>query len=126
MIAVVIRKTHDRIHVGDIHPLRIGSQRIERDAERRIQAGGEDLHLLGLAVGGDSAEHLDVAAIGFSQEEIAVGSGADDARIVQPGRILLDLETFGRLRPRILGTGDNLGPGCGRFRRIRCGKILRP
>src|SRR5580693_801982 len=102
-IAVVIRKTHNRIHVRYVHPLRIGSQRIEGDAERSIQAGGEDLHLLRLAVGSDSTKYFDVATIGFSQKEIAVGSGADDPRIVQAGRILLHLETLRSLWPRVLG-----------------------
>jgi len=99
-IAVVIRKTHHRIHVGYVDPLWIGSQRIEGDAERSIQAGGEDLHLLRLALGGDSAEDLNVAAIGFSQEEIAVGSSADDPRIVQAVAYCSTLKPLGPLATR--------------------------
>ena len=118
----VIRKTYHRVHVGDIHPLRI-CPRIERDAKGSVQSGGENLHLLGLTRFGDSTEHLNVAGGGFSQEDIAVRSNADDARIVQPGRIKLHLETLRSFRPDIRRPRYNFWPGGGRLRGIGRGKI---
>ena len=124
-IAVVIRETHYRVHVGDVHPLRIYF-RIERDAKGRIQSRGEDFHPSGLALFGDSAQHLDVAAVGFSQEKIAVGSGPDDARIVQPGRIQLHFEALRSSRPGIRRPPYNFGSGGGRLGGIGRRKVCDP
>src|SRR5271169_3782966 len=82
-VAIVVWKTHDRIHVGHIDPLRVGSERIEGHAERNIQSASKDLHLLWLALCGQSPEHLDVARTGLGEKDVAVGSNPHQPWIVQ-------------------------------------------
>src|ERR1700680_5316519 len=91
-IAAVIWKTPHRINAPHIHPLRTGSERIERDAERNIESAGEDLHLLGLALRSHPTEHLDIAGAGLSEKDVAIGSNPHQARITQSRRIQLNLE----------------------------------
>src|SRR5581483_533617 len=86
-IAVVIRKAHNGIHVRHVDPLRIWSGWIECNAKRSVQAGNENIYLFGLAIRGDSAEDLDIAAIGFSKEDIAIGGGPHETRVVEACRI---------------------------------------
>jgi len=60
--------------------------------------------------GGDAAKHREFAVTGgFGDEQIAVGSPADDAGIGQTRGEELDFESRGRLGPDIGGTGDDLG-----------------
>ena len=105
----VIGKTHNRIHVADVHPLRIRPERIERDAERRVQAAGENLHLLWLAVRGDAAENFDPARAGFREKDVSVGSDTHQAGIGQAGGEDLDLEALGHAELGIRWAGDDFG-----------------
>ena len=53
-------------------------------------------------------KHSDVARLGLGHEKIAIGSGANDPRIVEPGRVLLHFEAFRNLRPCAFRTRHNL------------------
>ena len=106
-IPIPIREAHHRVRVANIDPLRIRPRRIEVDAKRLIKAGGKNLRLLGLAVGGDSAKDANVARLAFGDEKIAIGRGADQAGIVESGRVLLHFEAGRNLRPRVLRTRHN-------------------
>jgi hypothetical protein len=48
-----------------------------------------------------------LSEIAFRDEEIAVGGSADFAREIEAGRIEIDLETGGRLRPGVGRAGDD-------------------
>src|SRR5258707_13923902 len=72
-VAVVMRKPDHRIFVGHIHPLRIGSERIEGDAEGSLQPGRKNLYLLRLTLGRHAAKNLDVSCAGFGEKQVAVG-----------------------------------------------------
>src|SRR5438552_15252613 len=125
-ITVVVGKAYDRVHIGDVDPLGIGSGRIERNTKRRIQSRREDLHLLGPAIRSDSAKNLNVAAVGFSQENVTIGSGPHQARIAESSRIQLYVETCGRLWPSILGPRDHRWTATDRLCVERRGKISEP
>ena len=79
----------------------------------RFETGGENLRLLGLALGGDSAEDANVARFAFGDEKIAIGRGADQAWIIESGRVLLHFEARKNLRPRVLRARHD-------FRTIAC------
>ena len=108
-IAVVVGEAHNFIGVADVNPLRVGTKRIKGDAERLMEVGGKDRDLLRFAIGIDAAEDLDFAGGAFSEEEIAVGGEADEARVIEIGGVELDLKTFGRDGPRIRGSGNDVG-----------------
>ena len=65
--------------------------------------------LLRLAVRVDAAEDLDLAGFAFGEEEVAVGRGAHEARIVEAGGVELDLEALGRDGPGVGGAGNHVG-----------------
>src|SRR4029077_8380033 len=84
-VAILVGNTDDGVCVADVNPLRIVSRRIESDAIR----AGYSVHVYrgfaGLAIRGDSAEHLDFAAAAFRQENIAVGGGAKQSWVIESG-----------------------------------------
>src|ERR1700675_118643 len=82
-IAVLIRKARDGVGVANVDPLRIGSRRVEIDAKWAIQAGDENFRLLGLALGGDSAENAEVAGAAVCNEKIAIGLGPTQGGLIQ-------------------------------------------
>ncbi len=92
-----------------VDPLRIGAARVEGDSEGQIQAGGEHRNLLRFAVLVAAAEDFDLAQVGFGDEEVAVGGGADLARLVEIGGVHFDLESGGCLRPGVGGTRNQAG-----------------
>ena len=108
-IAVLVGEAHHRVRVADIDPLWIRAWGIEIDAEGLVQAAGEHRHLFGLAIAGHSSEYPDVAGFRLGHENIAIGSGANDPRIVQPGRVLLHFEARRDLRPCAFRTRHDLG-----------------
>src|SRR5207245_7518009 len=59
-VAALVRKAHDRIRVADVEPQRIRPGGNERDAVRLPQPAGVHRHLFRLAIGGASAEYLDL------------------------------------------------------------------
>src|SRR5258707_8423517 len=56
-VAIAIRKTHHRIRVADVYPLRIRTRWIKRNPKRLLQAGGKDLSLLRFAIFGYSTKY---------------------------------------------------------------------
>ncbi len=84
-VAVVVGEAHDFIGVADVNPLGVGAEGIESDAEGLVEIGGEDGDLFWLAVCIDAAKDFDFAAGAFREEEIAVGSEADEARVIEAG-----------------------------------------
>jgi len=81
-IAVAIRKADDGIGVANINPLRVGTGRIEGDAERTEQAGGEyACRFRSFAV---RAQYADTTGSAFGGEDIAVWRHPDKARMVEP------------------------------------------
>ena len=82
-IAVAVGKAQHRIGVADIDELRIGSGRIEGDAERRVETRGEDRHYARLGAVAAGAQHADAARLALGDENVAVGRDADEARLFQ-------------------------------------------
>ena len=122
-VAIVIRKAQHGVRVANVDVLRVRPRRIERDAVGLLQASGEDRDLLRLTVGGDAAKNLDVAIMTLSDEEVAVRRGENHAWLLHVGRVELDLEAGGRLRPRILRAVHDVravGRGLGG---VRCRQI---
>jgi hypothetical protein len=100
-VAVLVRETDDRVGVADVDVLRVRAAGIEGDAEGQHQALGKDRNLLWLAVGGDAAKDPDYAGSALGQKDVAVGSGAQLARVVETRGVQLDLEARGRLGPGV-------------------------
>ena len=118
----LIGKAHDRVGLGDIDVARVRPRRIEGDAERAVEAGGEDVATsrLGRAVGG--AEDADAPGAALGDENVAVRRDAHDARLVETRGEQADGEARRRLRhgaggprddPRRIG-GRARAPGAGR------------
>src|SRR5580704_14522737 len=79
-VPIFVRNADDGVCVSDVDPLGIVSRRVKGDAVRLVEAFHKDGGLPGFAIGCDATEDLDFAAAAFSQEKIAVGGGADQAR----------------------------------------------
>ena len=84
-VAVLVGEADDRVGVGDVDVRRVRARRVEGDAERLVEARGEDLGQLGLAVAVGVAEDLDPAGLALGDEDVAVGGGHDDAGVGQAG-----------------------------------------
>src|SRR5580692_5030417 len=123
-IAVAIGKAHNRIRIANIDPLGIRSGRIKTDTEWTVKSRSESLRLRGLAVGTNSAEDQNVVGVAFGDEEIAVGRGANQSRLIKPGRIKLNFEARKNLWPRVLWTRHQLRAIAGRRRSERLGQIF--
>ena len=106
-VPVVIREADNLIGVAYVEILRIGSKRVERDPERLMQASGENRHLLRMPLRIHAAEDANLAGLAFGQEDVAVGRGAQLARVVQTGGVKLHLEALGSLGPRVLRARDH-------------------
>jgi hypothetical protein len=63
--------------------------RIERNAIRPRQSGGKNTGLLRFSVSGNPAKHFDFAGAALCEKKIAVGSSADEPRIIESIRIEL-------------------------------------
>ena len=74
-----------------------------------MEIAGEDGGFERLAVRADAAEDLDFAGGAFSEEEVAVGREADEARVVEAGGVELNLEASGCDGPGVGGAGNNVG-----------------
>jgi len=85
---------------------------------------GEDLHLLRLAVGSQAAKNANASGSAFREEDVAIGSSPQQARIIQASRILLNLETCRRDGPRACRSRNYIGTIFRRFRCVRLGKII--
>jgi hypothetical protein len=78
-IAIAIGKADHGIGVADIDPLRIGSGRIERDAERVVQARCERARRRrAVAV---RPQHADAPGAALRDENVAIRRHANDARL---------------------------------------------
>ena len=80
-VAGLVGEALDGGGVADVDVLGVGAGGVEGDAEGVVEAGGEFLDGGGLAVGADAAEDEDGAGAGVGEEEVAVGRGADEARL---------------------------------------------
>ncbi len=80
-VAILVRKTHDAVAVGDIDPLRVIARRIKGDAIGLVQIRSEDVLLLDL--GALDPVHANLIRLAVRNEEIAIGCCANDARILQ-------------------------------------------
>jgi hypothetical protein len=83
-VAVLVGEADDRVGVADVDVFRVGPDRVEGDAERAVQAGGEDLVDLGLAVAVGVAEDADAVGAALGDEQVAVRGADDDAGSVSP------------------------------------------
>src|SRR6202049_1897735 len=108
-IAEAVGKAYNFVGVADIYPLRILPRGVKRDSVRALQSAGEDLHLLGLAVGSQSPKNANASGSAFREEDVAIGSGPQQARIIQASRILLNLETCRRDGPGTCRSRNHLG-----------------
>ncbi len=71
----------------------------------------------------DAAQDLDVSALALGEEEVAVGRGADEARVVESAGVEIDFEARGRLGPGIRRTRNHLWSVVDGFIRIGFGQI---
>ena len=122
-VAVMVREANDGVGVADVNPLWVGAERIKRDAERLMEIGGKDRHLLWFAISVDAAKHLDLAGLALSEEQIAVGRETDQARVLEIGGVELNLEALGRDRPGIGGAGNYVGAVVDRLFRHGLGQV---
>jgi len=106
-------------HVADVDVLGISSVGIEGDAEGLMEPLSEDGGLLRLTVGGDAAEYENFARLAFRNEDVAVGGGTHEARVVETCRILLDFEAFGSFRPCVCRFRNHAGAVVDRFLLVR-------
>ena len=123
-VAVLVGETDHGVGVADVDVLRLWPDRVEGDPERSVQAGGEDLVDLGLAVAVGVAEDADAVGAALGQEQVAVRGADDDAGLGQPGGELRHLEAFGRLGPGPFGTTDDAGEVVGRRRVVGRGQVV--
>ena len=72
-----------------------GPDRVEGDPERSVQAFGEDLVDLGLAVAVGVAEDADAVGAALGDEQVAVRRRANDPRLLQPVGELQTLKPAG-------------------------------
>ncbi len=108
-VAVGVGVADDRVGVADVDVFGVRTFRVEADAERHVEVVGKGGHLLRLAVGADAAEDHDLVLVGEGDEEVAVGRGADEARLVETGGVLGDGKADRGLRQRAFGTRDFFG-----------------
>ncbi len=106
-VAVAIGIADHPVGLGDIDPLWGGPQRIEGDAERLIQAGGEDRALA--RPGGPGRGPQDADSTLHGDEHIAVGRGAQHPRLLQAGVEHRHLQAGGHLGQGALGRRHDLG-----------------
>ena len=125
-VAVLVGEADDRVGVADVDVLRLGPGRVEGDPERPVQAGGEDLVDLGLAVAVGVAEDADAVGAALGDEQVAVRGADDDAGLCQPGGELRHLEALGRLGPGPFGPRDDAREVLGRGRVVGRGQVGRP
>jgi hypothetical protein len=64
---------------------------------------------LRFAVSADAAKDADFPGFAFGEEEVAVGSDAEQAGIVEVGGVKLDLKSLGRDGPGAGGAGNEVG-----------------
>ena len=122
-VAVLVGEADHGVGVADVDVLRLGPDRVEGDPERPVQAGGEDLVDLGLAVAVGVAEDADAVGAALGQEQVAVRGADDHAGLGQPGGELRHLEAFGRLGPGPLGARGDAGEVHGRGRVVGRGQV---
>ncbi len=106
-VAVAIGKADHPIGLGHIDPLRVGPRRVEGDAERLVQVGGEDRALGRMGHAARRAQDADPVV--FGDEDVAIRRGAQHVGLVQT-----------LVEHRHLEAGRDLGQGAGR-RRDRLG-----
>ncbi len=122
-VAVLVRQPHHRVGVGDVDPPRIVARRIERDAERLVEALREHARPRRLAAGEQATDDAQLAGVALDDERVAVGRDANQARTIQTVGVEIDPESGRRLRPGGLRPLDDLGRVVGRLRRARRGQI---
>src|ERR1035437_1486772 len=88
-IAILIREAYYRIGVSYVDPFRFRAGRIEVDAERLVESGGENLCLLRAAIRSDATENLNLTGAAFGQEKIAIGRGPNQAREIESAGVEL-------------------------------------
>ena len=89
-----------------------------------MEAGGEDGGLLRLSIGGHAAEDLDVAGPHLRDEDVTIGRGADQARILESAGEEFDFEAGQGLRPCILRAWDNVRTVARGLRGVRLREIV--
>src|ERR1051326_3340661 len=122
--AIVIRETHDGIHVGDIDPVRVIARWIERNSEGDVQAGSEQTDLGRLAVGGDAVNDFDIASGGFRKEDIAVGSATHQSGVRKTCGEQVNFESGERYGPGVRRTRHHLGRSGGGVGGESSGKVV--
>src|SRR2546423_6367511 len=108
-VTVLVRKTHHRIRIAYIYPLRIWSWRIKVNPKRPVQPLRENSHLLRLSFSRNSAEHAHDPLAHFGDKKIPIGSRANKSRLVQVRRVQLHLEPSRNLRPSLFRAWHNFG-----------------
>src|ERR1700685_292152 len=78
-VALGIREAQNLVGIADVEVSRIGTRRIKRETERKIQLRCKDGHLAHLAVWAGSEDDY-LALVLRSDEEIAIRRGDNRAR----------------------------------------------
>src|SRR5437879_5519708 len=83
-IAIPVREANHGCGVGDIDELRVTARRVEGDAEWPLEVAGEDFAALRFRRAVHRLHDADLPGTALSDEDIAVGRYAYDARGLQP------------------------------------------
>src|ERR1700722_5483355 len=123
-ISIVIWEANHFVRVANVDPLRFRPRRIKRNPVRTFETLRENFRPFRLTIRSYSPIHANASRIALRQKDVAVRSGLQPSRIIQPRRIQLYLEPRGRHRPRVLRTRHHLRTILRRISRIRLWQIL--
>jgi hypothetical protein len=91
-ITIPIWKTNDGICAGNINPFWMWPAGIEVNTERNSEVTCEDFHMLGLAIGANTAQYDHVVGLTVREEEISIRGCSKKTRVHESVCIKLDLE----------------------------------
>ena len=104
-VAVAIRKADHRTGVGDVDPFGIRAGRIERNAEMCGKA--RRVHFAARLARVRGPQYANAAGTAFRHEDVAIGCGANEARLIKPLGKQADFEARRHQRLCACGAIDN-------------------
>src|SRR5437016_4276502 len=122
-VAVFVGETNNTVAAADIHPLGIGSGRVESDSVRLMKAGGEDFADGGPGRVGRDAVGAHLVRGTIRDEKIAVWRHANDAGLCKARCNELDRKSIGNSRHGSRRPRNDLGvvwPVLADLRQILC------
>src|SRR5580698_253644 len=122
--SIPVRESDNGVCISYVYPLRTVAGRIEGNSVWLVESRGENCSLLRFAIAGDSAEDSDFPTAAFCEENIAVGGGPDQSRVIQSRSVLLHDESGWSFRPSAARTRHQLRSIACRLADVWCRKIL--